>query len=113
MPPVRRLILVASVIAGAGCQEPVSESASNTQGVSAPADSKPAIHSPGNEPIEGDNKAAPDLVLSKIDGSGTVSLSENEGKVVLVDLWATWCVPCIAELPHLQDLAILLGKTIS
>jgi thiol-disulfide isomerase/thioredoxin len=34
-----------------------------------------------------------------------VSLAENKGKVVLVDLWATWCAPCIKELPHLQELS--------
>ena len=50
-------------------------------------------------------KPAPDLLLTRVDGSGTVSLAENEGKVVLVDLWATWCGPCIKELPHLQSLS--------
>lgn len=54
---------------------------------------------------EAAKNAAPDLVLSKVDGSGTFSLSEQRGKVVLVDLWATWCVPCIVELPHLQALS--------
>jgi thiol-disulfide isomerase/thioredoxin len=54
-------------------------------------------------------KAAPPLVLEKIDGSGTVSLAEQKGKVVLVDLWATWCAPCIAELPHLQALSEKFG----
>lgn len=48
---------------------------------------------------------APALVLGKVDGSGTVSLEDQRGKVVLVDLWATWCVPCIAEIPHLQELS--------
>jgi len=52
-----------------------------------------------------DDKAAPELVLSKVDGSGTLSLAEQRGKVVLVDLWATWCAPCISELPHLQEMA--------
>jgi peroxiredoxin len=34
-----------------------------------------------------------------------VSLSDNFGKnVVLLDFWATWCVPCEAEMPHLQKL---------
>ena len=80
--------LVLALVAALGCQEPVSESES----------SEPGKH------------AAPSLVLTKIDGSGTVSLAENQGKVVLVDLWATWCVPCIAELPHLQEMSDSFGE---
>jgi thiol-disulfide isomerase/thioredoxin len=58
-------------------------------------------------PPEGESelKPAPPLVLQKIDGSGTLSLAEQQGKVVLVDLWATWCAPCITELPHLQAMS--------
>ena len=52
-----------------------------------------------------DENLAPELVLNNVDGSGTISLAEQQGKVVLVDLWATWCVPCIAELPHLQAMS--------
>ncbi len=49
---------------------------------------------------------APDLNLRMVDGEGSVSLrNDGAGRVVLVDLWATWCVPCVAELPHLQDLS--------
>lgn len=33
-----------------------------------------------------------------------VSLSDFKGKVVLVDVWATWCGPCIAQIPHLKNL---------
>lgn len=33
-----------------------------------------------------------------------VSLSDFKGKVVLLDIWATWCGPCRAELPHLKKL---------
>lgn len=54
-------------------------------------------------------KAAPDLVLTKVDGTGSLALSEQKGKVVLVDLWATWCAPCIQELPHLQALSEKFG----
>ena len=34
-----------------------------------------------------------------------INFKELEGEVVLLNFWATWCPPCIAELPHIQDLA--------
>ena len=40
----------------------------------------------------------------------TVRLSDHHGKVVLLNFWATWCVPCAAELPHLQRLYEQYGE---
>lgn len=46
---------------------------------------------------------APDFSLEDIQGN-LVSLKDFEGKVILIDFWATWCVPCVKEMPVLQDL---------
>jgi thiol-disulfide isomerase/thioredoxin len=46
--------------------------------------------------------AAPDFRLTLL-GGGEVALSELRGQVVIVNLWASWCPPCRAEMPALQE----------
>lgn len=36
---------------------------------------------------------------------GPATLTQFRGKPLMVNLWATWCAPCIAEMPHLDRLA--------
>ncbi len=45
----------------------------------------------------------PDFSLTCIDGS-TFTLSEQRGKTVIINLWATWCTPCVKELPDFDRL---------
>ena len=89
-PPARRVVfgfsvLSAGLLALAACGPPPPGAGGGAGGMAA---------------------TAPDVTLPLVDGSGDVSLrGAGAGKVVLVDLWATWCVPCVAELPHLQELS--------
>lgn len=53
-------------------------------------------------------KAMPDLVLSRVDGSPW-RLADHRGQVVLVNYWATWCLPCREEMPGLSRLAREIG----
>ena len=87
----RRLLFLTAALAFAGCQpEP------------APAPEVPPAEQ------ETDSDLAPDFTLTALDGS-SFTLSEHRGEVVVLNFWATWCIPCLAEMPTFEALHQELG----
>jgi cytochrome c biogenesis protein CcmG/thiol:disulfide interchange protein DsbE len=56
-----------------------------------------------------EDKAAPDFMLKDVNGKD-VKLSDFRGKTVVLNFWATWCGPCLKEMPDMADLQNLYGK---
>lgn len=52
---------------------------------------------------------APDFEAKTLAGQ-PIKLSDYRGKVVLLDFWATWCAPCLAELPNIERAYRRYGK---
>lgn len=53
------------------------------------------------EPVAEIGAAAPDFELVALSG-GSLHLEDFRGKVVLINFWATWCTPCVLEMPNIQ-----------
>jgi cytochrome c biogenesis protein CcmG/thiol:disulfide interchange protein DsbE len=56
-------------------------------------------------------ETAPDFTLT--DSQRTVTLSQMRGKPVLLNFWATWCPPCIEEMPSLVELQKKMGDRVT
>jgi thiol-disulfide isomerase/thioredoxin len=54
-------------------------------------------------------KPLPELVFNDADDK-PLSLADYKGKVLLVNFWATWCAPCVKEMPSLDRLQAAVGK---
>ncbi len=48
------------------------------------------------------DKPAPQFMMS--DGTTTIDLAKFRGRIVVLNLWASWCAPCVEELPSLLEL---------
>ncbi|WP_041421503.1 TlpA family protein disulfide reductase [Shewanella sediminis] len=48
-------------------------------------------------------REVPDVTFTDTEG-GEINLKQYKGKVVMVNLWATWCAPCIKEIPQMENI---------
>lgn len=61
------------------------------------------IANPETEIKKEKTKAAYDFTLNQLDGV-TLDFEDLKGKVVFINFWATWCAPCVAEMPSINSL---------
>jgi thiol-disulfide isomerase/thioredoxin len=93
---LRPLTILCAALLAAGCQKPPEQTANEDTTVEA-------------GPVKGVDRShkgtpAPAAVFRNPDG-GEISIGKFKGVPVLVNLWASWCAPCIKELPTLDKLA--------
>ena len=80
-------------------QDVITTAVEDTEADAAKEDGGNAV----SETAEDDKDLAPDFTAELV-GGGSFSLSENRGKVVLINIWATWCGPCVEEMPAFEKL---------
>jgi peroxiredoxin len=102
------LLVVSACAAGQPQPDsPAAARAASTSGAGAPA--SPAADDGGAEAtavVQGNGPRATDFELDRLDG-GSFRLSERLGQdVILIDFWATYCEPCLAAMPHLNELYV-------
>src|SRR5688500_4451208 len=98
--PLRRAAALAAVavFALAGC-------GSDGGGKSANSDQQGYVEGKGIKQVaQGDRKAAPEVSGKTLDGQ-PVSLADFKGKVVVLNVWGSWCAPCRGEAPFLAQVA--------
>lgn len=90
--------VIAAVLMLAACQEKAAEQPATNEAAVAPETGIKGLHR------DHQGQAAPAAIFVDDDGK-PVKLADFKGKPVLVNLWATWCAPCVKELPTLDKLA--------
>ncbi|MES2119944.1 MAG: redoxin family protein [Pseudomonadota bacterium] len=96
---MRFLLITCALLALAGCGKPAKIQPQGNEAAD-------AAETGGIKGVHRENKGkpAPDAAFKDPDGAET-TLAELQGKPLLVNFWASWCAPCVKELPTLDKLS--------
>ena len=106
MPHYRHVLMPAlatAVLLVGACQKPAPQPEAAQPAQQAPVAATPeAAPAPADQPASAD-AATPALKIATTDGN-QYDLAQHRGKWVVVNFWATWCKPCLKEMPELSAL---------
>lgn len=88
------LVILLAACGGDDTTQTNNQATPSTSGSEAPLPGK--VRDVGPEPV-------PDLTLETLDGS-SIDLAAQDGQLLLINFWATWCAPCREEIPDLKSL---------
>ena len=95
------VLLLSSLMLGACKREAEPVATPAPAPATAPAAQPDAVQP--ETPVPAANAARPSLRVATLDGK-TFDLAEQRGKWAIVNFWATWCSPCLKEMPELSAL---------
>ena len=107
--PARLLVGLAISVVLVACQNPDAPGPGSPAATSPVATTAPTaplpVPDPGTEavPAPASSPEKPALSIATLDGQ-RYDLTEHRGKWVVVNFWATWCAPCLEEMPELSAL---------
>lgn len=91
-----------------GCSAPTSNATNGPANSGSPANTQ-TTNNPNSADYPPLASGLAEANFEMLDGT-KFKVSERKGKVLLLNLWGTWCIPCRAEMPHLIELQNMYGE---